>query len=69
MKLNLQKKTNIQEANVVVYHEVDDILQQDENKKLSAKSKTQQYQNIDSEVDKKELYELDNSSLNESNRQ
>ena len=47
----MQKKNH--DVNAIIQHAVSDILKQDENTKLSAKSKPQEYENIDSEIEKK----------------
>ena len=52
----------------MIQHAVSHILKQDKNTKLSAKSEPQQYDNTNSEIEKKELYELDKLSLNDSHK-
>ena len=57
------------DVNAIIQHAVSYILKQDENTKLSAKSEPQEYDNIDSEIDKKDMYVLDKFSLGDSHKQ
>ena len=57
------------DLNAIIHHAVSDILKQDENKKLSAKSEPQEYEKIYSEIDKKYMYVLDKFSLGDSQKQ
>ena len=56
-------------SNAVIHHAVSYILKQDENTKLSAKSEPQEYDTIDSEIDKKDMYLLYKFSLGDSHKQ
>ena len=49
-----------QEVNSIVQQAIDDInFQENKNGKLRVKSETQKYENTESEIDLKELYEID----------
>ena len=61
-------KKNI-EVNDIVQHAVDDILQENENTKLSANIEPQEYDNIDRKIYKKELNDLDKLSLGDSSKE
>ena len=56
------------DVNSIIHPAGSDILKQDENTKLSAKSEPQEYENIDSEIYKKEMYVLDKLSLDDSQK-
>ena len=58
-----------QEANDIFQHAVGDILQKYEIKQSSAKSKPQQYENTNSEIYRKELFEIDKLILDDSNKE
>ena len=62
----VQKK---KEVNAVVQHAVNDILQKDENTKLSVRREPQEYDNTYSEIEEKELHELDKLSLDNNNKE
>ena len=48
------------EVNSIVQQAIDDInFQENKNGKLRVKSETQKYENTESEIDLKELYEID----------
>ena len=54
--------------NAIVQNVVDDIHQEDENKNLSETIEPQEYENIDSEIYEKDLYEMDKLSLDDSQK-
>ena len=57
------------DVNAIIQHAVSDILKYDKNTKLSAKSEPQEYENIDSEIQEKDMYVPDKLSLGDSHKQ
>ena len=53
----------------ILQHAVDDILQEDENSNLSAKSEPRYHEKRDSEINEKYLYDLDKLSLDDSHKE
>ena len=67
--LQLQKVQENREANAIVQRTiVDIILQEYYNKRLGSRSETQEYENTYSEINEKDLYELDKLILDDSNK-
>ena len=60
--------TTKKEVNDIVKHAADNIPQEEKNTKLNTKIKLQKYESIYSEVDKKDLYDLDKLSLDNSHK-
>ena len=54
--------------NAIVHNLVYDILKEDKNARLSAKNEPQEYDNIDSEISGKQMYELDKLILDYSHK-
>ena len=51
--------------NAIVQNLVDDIQKQDKNTSLSAKNEPQEYDNIDGEINEKQMYYMDKFSLDD----
>ena len=58
-----------EQVNTIFQHAFDYILQEGESKKLSVNSETKQYENTDTEIYEKELYELDKLSPDDGHKQ